>query len=40
MNSAQISTDDVISVKRSDRHIDFIRFGKRNIYALIRNRLS
>ncbi len=38
--SAQTSTDDVITVCRSDRHVDFIRFGKRNLYELIRNRLA
>lgn len=38
--SAQIDTDDVITVTKSDRHVDFIRFGTRNIYELIRTRLS
>jgi NAD+ kinase len=38
--SAKINTDDVITVYRSDKHVDFIRFGTRNIYELIRSRLS
>lgn len=40
ISSAQIDTDDVISVCRSKRHVDFIRFGERNIYELIRSKLS
>ncbi|HWQ58393.1 MAG TPA: NAD(+)/NADH kinase [Clostridia bacterium] len=40
IHSAEIDTDDVLTVRRSDKHVDFIRFGTRNIYSLIRSRLS
>lgn len=40
IHSAEIDTDDVITVRRSEGHVDFIRFNRRNIYELIRNRLS
>lgn len=40
ISSAQIDTADVISVCRAKRRVDFIRFGERNIYELIRRKLS
>ncbi len=38
--TSQISKADEISIKRSDRHVDFVRFGDHNLYQLIRKRLS
>ncbi len=40
ISSAQIDTADVISVCRAERRVDFIRFTERNIYELIRKKLS
>ena len=38
--TAEISRDDKIVVSRSERQVAFIKFEERNIYSLIRSKLS
>lgn len=38
--TAEISRDDEIVVYRSERHVAFVKFEERNIYSLIRSKLS
>lgn len=38
--TAEISRDDEIVVYRSERHVSFVKFEERNIYSLIRSKLS
>ncbi len=40
INTEQISPSDEIEITRSHRSADFIRFGERNLYELIRSKLS
>lgn len=38
--SSEIKTDDTITIKRSKRRVAFVRFGRQNLYSLVREKLT